>query len=349
MQNVSFKTASGCLLITVLVLVMRDHGPAQDANPKKQEQPAAAEPAPAAVAPAETTGLTELEKLDSIIRDSAGKDQEALLSRAQLNETLKHRFRVIDDLEQFERLGGKDGELHALRAQAKMLTGDFAGALRDFQAGALLGHGPGYRHFMYVLALHFAGKSPLAITELNQAIQDDPENTGNFDLRGIIYRSQGNRAAAMKDHDQSIKLSPDNAFGFIERACTNFAFGDYEAAKKDFDKSIQLGSPDAYLYRYYAYFLATCDDEKYRDAPRALQLAGVALDLEPDDGFALNAKACALALLGEYDVALGAGLRARENREFANDPELGGGVEAKAYLAAWKQGKPLFRTPDKEK
>jgi tetratricopeptide (TPR) repeat protein len=345
MQRFAFQTRRGCFLIAAMLLALRAAVTAQDSNSK---QPA---PTPAVEAPAPETILTkeaELEFLDNKIRESAGKDSDAYLSRGQLNQQLKQRHRVVDDLEQFERLGGKDAELHALRGEAKMQTGDYAGALRDFQAGALLGNSPGYRHAQYVLALHFTGNSPQALTELNQAIKADPENTGNYDVRGIIHRHHGKRAAAMKDHDQSIKLSPDNAYGFIERACTNFAFGDYAAAKRDYEKAIQLGATDAYLYRNFAFFLATCGDEHYRDAPRALQLAGVALEIDPNDGFALHAKACALALLGEYEVAVAADLRARENREFANDSEIGGGVEAKDYLAAWKQGKPLFRTPDKE-
>ncbi len=349
MQVFSSPAAIFCYLVGALTFARLDSSHAQDPFPKILKQPVA-EPEPVAETPgASFTPSTELEKLDNTIRESAGKDQETIFERARLNESLRNRYRVIEDLQQFERLGGKHEDLHAMRAQYKMQTGEFAAALRDFQAGALLGNGPGDRHTMYVLALHFTGNSQLALTELQQAIKKEPENPGNYDLRGIIYRGQGKRAAALHDHDQSIKLLPDNPYGYLERACTNYAFGDYAAAKRDFEKSIQLGSADAYIYRYYAYFLATCGDEKYRDAQRALQLAGVALELDPNDGFALHAKACALALLGEYEVAVGAGLRARENREFANDPELGGGVEGKAYLAAWKQGKPLFRTADKEK
>jgi tetratricopeptide (TPR) repeat protein len=316
-----------------------------------QEPPAkknAEADAPAAAPEPAASLLPGTEELDQRIAEAQGKDADDLLARAEKCETLKRWHRVVDDLEQVERIDPKSMD-YMQRADAKMHLGDYKGALADFQQGALRRNDLAGRQVMYVLALHFSGNSAGALAEMNAAIKASPDEAFNYSIRGLLYRAFGNRDAAIKDHDRSIKLDAELPSAYVERACTHFAFGDYAAAKKDFDQSIQLGSSDAFIYRYYAYFLATCEDETYRDSNRALQLAGVALELDPNDGFALNAKACALALLGEYDVALGAGLRARENREFAMDPELGGGVESKAYLDAWKQGKPLYRKPNKEK
>ena len=90
----------------------------------------------------------------------------------------------------------------------------------------------------------YAGKSQwdLAITDLNKAIELDPQLAEAHNNRGWVYGSQGQWDLAIIDLNKAIELDPELAEAYFNRGSTYYYKGQEDLALADFNKVIELSS-----------------------------------------------------------------------------------------------------------
>jgi tetratricopeptide (TPR) repeat protein len=99
-------------------------------------------------------------------------------------------------------------------------------------------------------------------------------------------------------------LDPENAEALVSRAEIYLASRDWGRAATDYRDAIQLDDRLGRAYQGAAWIMATCPDERYRNAELALSAAQRALEIDGDrDPRYIETLAAAYANSGQYDSA----------------------------------------------
>ncbi len=85
-----------------------------------------------------------------------------------------------------------------------------------------------------------AGRNPVAIESLSQAIGVTPDDASLFRMRADVYSMQGEYANARADFSTAVRLAPDNADLYNFRGYFLLSQNLTAEAKADFDKAVQL-------------------------------------------------------------------------------------------------------------
>ena len=107
---------------------------------------------------------------------------------------------------------------------------------------------------------------------------------------------------------------------------------DFYEASRWFEQSLEKEYDQT--YQYYAWLLATCQEEQYRDGEKAVRLAEKAMALFPNDWTSTSILAAAYAENGQFDLAVEAQNKAIELVE-EEDKE-----DARARLKAYENHRP---------
>lgn len=144
-----------------------------------------------------------------------------------------------------------------------------------------------------------------AFDDYTKAIELEPNDGFIYSLRGDAWLEQRNFEKAIADYDMALKLSPHDANLWSGRASVYEARGEYALAASDLKTAIERDANDADYRGYLALLLATCPDEKVRDAAMAYELAMQACKMTNwTDPFHLNILAAAHATQGDYTEAV---------------------------------------------
>lgn len=92
------------------------------------------------------------------------------------------------------------------------------------------------------------GQFNSAISDLNLASQQNPENSVIYDYRGTAKAEMGQFKEGLKDLDYAIKLKFNYAPHYVNRAAIKLALKQPHEACEDLEKAEQLGSNIAYKY-----------------------------------------------------------------------------------------------------
>lgn len=168
-----------------------------------------------------------------------------------------------------------------------------------------------HRH-NFAIALAMKGEYPMAIGQLDQAIQLNPQYANARFNRGELHFETGNYPAAEQDYTAAIQLSQDAQY-FNSRAHCRFLMEQYASALSDYNQATKLASDNAsyqtdlgdacqYVgkweeaakayraavaadksyaraYQNAAWLMATCPDERVRNVELATSAAKKALEL----------------------------------------------------------------------
>jgi tetratricopeptide (TPR) repeat protein len=133
------------------------------------------------------------------------------------------------------------------------------------------------RHLERGRALITRGLLEEAITELDRAIELEPDNVEIYATRGFAYIALGQIQRGIADYDRAIELESDNPILYNDRGFAYAELGRYEQAVADYDKAIEL-DPDydnvdyAYNNRGFAYGSLGKYEQAFRDFERAIAL-----------------------------------------------------------------------------
>jgi tetratricopeptide (TPR) repeat protein len=146
-----------------------------------------------------------------------------------------------------------------------------------------------------------SGEYAKAIRDYTESLNRDPENRTALLKRGQSKLKLGKARAALDDFDQLIKLDEQQASVYVERGEAKRALGEWEGSASDFRKAIQLDQKLAYAYQRAAWLMATCPEERIRNASLAVQAARQAIELgEQTDFRNHDVLAAALANDGKF-------------------------------------------------
>ncbi|CAK9228307.1 unnamed protein product [Sphagnum troendelagicum] len=77
------------------------------------------------------------------------------------------------------------------------------------------------------------------LTEMDQAIETQPQNATPFRIRGCIKGLAGDYDGALKDLDNALQLRKDDVLALLSRGIFKFLTGDYEGALPDLNQGIK--------------------------------------------------------------------------------------------------------------
>jgi tetratricopeptide (TPR) repeat protein len=216
-----------------------------------------------------------------------------------------------------------------LRGTAKFNLGRYEDAIADYSQAIAVN--PGYKALYgnRALAKHKLGFYGGAIADYSKALALDPNSTDLYINRSVAEIGLEQYKQAIVDNQKAISLNPRLPIPYNYRGYAYFKLGEskanYQAAVADYDKAIQVGGPgyDPY-YKYRDDALQklseltpkvatlTAQDlvnravekESQGDNNGALADCSKALQLEPDNTWALNVRGIAKFNLAQYAEAI---------------------------------------------
>jgi len=151
-------------------------------------------------------------------------------------------------------------------------------------------------------------------------------------------------AAAIADYDEAIRLDRKCASAYNNRGWTRMHIHDDKQAIADFDEAMRLNPKDVYPINNKSFLLSSSPDETIRNPEQAMALAEQALAVDSKNAYAMNAKACAYAVAGDFEQAIVWEKKAMENADYIKYDGLDGGIQARDRIAKW-EAKELWVIP----
>jgi len=106
------------------------------------------------------------------------------------------------------------------------------------------------KHHKAGLQLESQGRLKEAIAEFDEAIRLDPNLSGAYNNRGIVYARLGQFQQAIKDFDEAIRLNPRDALAYYNRATAYYHLDQFQSVIQDLEEAIRLNPQDAEAYYY---------------------------------------------------------------------------------------------------
>jgi tetratricopeptide (TPR) repeat protein len=151
--------------------------------------------------------------------------------------------------------------------------------------------------------------------------------------RGLVYAEQGEFEKALKDFQEVIQNLPTNQYVWINRGFAHGLMGEYQKAIEDCDRAIDNAPENLLPKNNKAWVLATCPDEKVRNAAKAIQLAkDVCTATRNQEGMYVDTLAAAYATAGKFDDAIKMQDKALEDTSFVARYGIGGQQRRQLYI-----------------
>jgi tetratricopeptide (TPR) repeat protein len=136
-----------------------------------------------------------------------------------------------------------------ISGEKKWHSGDFQGALEDFDKLIKEEPSNAYAYFSRASSLASLGKLQEAIDDANKAIELDPNLAEAYENRGSVKAMMGNQGGALLDFTRAIERDENFAVAYSNRGAVKSDLGNYEGALIDLNKAIKLDPNYADAYR----------------------------------------------------------------------------------------------------
>jgi tetratricopeptide (TPR) repeat protein len=178
-------------------------------------------------------------------------------------------------------------------------------ALNDFSRALQINRGYANTWFNRAEILSDRGDYGRALTEYSEAIRLSPKEASFYTGRGRAHARLGRAREAIEDLNAAIRLDPQNAKAHVSRGEIYLASRDWARAATDYREAIQLDDKLGPAYQGAAWIMATCPEERYRNAELAISTAQKAIELDGDaDPRYIETLAAAYANAGQYASAV---------------------------------------------
>lgn len=212
---------------------------------------------------------------------------------------------ALDDFESALKFDPDRWKARHNRGVSYALKGKFDHAIADFTA--VIEAKPDYLDGWFNRAeiLMEVGRFAEAIADYDHVIEMRPDDKSALLKRGTAATRLRRWKPAFASFNAAIDLDERDAAAYAGRGRVHEKQGNWEQAADDFRRAISLdqGSPEA--YRSVAWLMATCPDDRFRDATRAVQAAEKAEELSAAGGDwrTFDVLAAAYANAGSYEKA----------------------------------------------
>ena len=162
------------------------------------------------------------------------------------------------------------------------------------------------------------GEKDKAIEDYTNVLSIKPNDEKCYISRGDVWLDKSEFDKAINDYTKAININSTNYKAYFWRQEASTRKGDYFNAIKDLKTVIKINPTYAPAYNNYAWILATCREDKYRDGKRAIELARKASKIKPQYCY-WDTLAAAYAETGNYEEAVKAQRIAIKKLEEAGD------------------------------
>lgn len=267
--------------------------------------------------------------------------QEAarLTSEGKFDEAAAYDQKALADFEvAVERDPAKWKSLHN-RGVSYALLGRYEEALADLTKALELNANYVNTWYNRAEVRYELGQYEDAASDYTEVLRRTPDDFGALTGRGHAWFRMGELQKALADYHRAVSLDPQSAGALVNRGDTYRQLGQWQQAAADYRAAVKVDEAYGRGYRSAAWLMATCPDEKYRNADLAVRAAEKAIELDgAQDYLYLDVLAAALASAGKYSEAVQAAEQALEIAPEEATMALG------ERLTLYRDGKP-YRLP----
>ena len=136
-----------------------------------------------------------------------------------------------------------------ITGQEKWHSGDYQGALKDFDQLIKEEPNNGYAYFSRASALLELNKPQPALDDANRAIELDPSIPEAYETRGVAKLMRGDQDGALLDFNRAIELDENFVSAYSNRGALKSDLGDYDGALIDLNKAIEIDPNNVRAYQ----------------------------------------------------------------------------------------------------
>jgi|GEM_PF-817210 len=142
-----------------------------------------------------------------------------------------------------------------------------------------------------------------AIEDYTKSLELNANDPGALQGRAQAHAKLGDHARALADLNAVLVAKPTHAPALTDRGEVYAALGQWQQAADDFRAAAKADAKLGRAYRGLAWLLATCPDERQRNAEAALVIAEKAMEFDGEDHHTLDTLAAAYANAQRYAEA----------------------------------------------
>ena len=131
----------------------------------------------------------------------------------------------------------------------KWRSGDYQGALKDYDQLIKEEPNNGYAYFSRASALLELNKPQEALNDANRAIELDPSIPEAYETRGVAKLMRGDQEGALLDFNSAIELDENFVSAYSNRGALKSDLGNYEGALIDLNKAIEIDPNNVRAYQ----------------------------------------------------------------------------------------------------
>jgi tetratricopeptide (TPR) repeat protein len=255
-------------------------------------------------------------------------------NRGQVYITHKNWDPALRDFSDALKLDAKYAPLYFKRTQIHLGRNDLAKAMDDVNAGLALD--PKNHHALLVRGNIHMDRHDLdkALADYTKAIELNAKFPEAYFQRAVLHAAKKEHDKALKDSNEGLRLQPDNAAALAQRGWSLFMTKKYAEARADYERAVGLDAKEISALNNWAWMLATCPDDKYRDGKQAVALAKKACELtmEKDPG-CLDTMAAAYAEVENFDEAVRYQNRVLEDKSLDKELADEARIRLKLYMS----------------
>lgn len=223
---------------------------------------------------------------------------EVFYHRGQARKVTGDLSGALKDYEEALKLNPNASNALTQRGAAKRLTGDLSGALADHEAALQQGDNA-QAYYNRAAARAESGDIPGALSDYDQALRINPRFAEAYNRRGILRYSHGDMNGALADYGFAIAINPRLAAAYNNRGTARYAQNDIEGALADYSRAILLDENYALAYVNRGAVYADTGD-----FGAALRDYDVAIALNPQHASAYYNRGVAHLSLDQLDEAI---------------------------------------------
>lgn len=211
--------------------------------------------------------------------------------------------RAAHDYEESIRLDPSSSSGHRIRGNAYRLKKDYDQAIAEFNEAISLAPNDA-RHLSNLGVVYLEKKDyKRAEAYFSEAIRLDPTFAVALYGRGRAYLAEQDSPNAVADFNEAVRLEPNFVQAYADRGLAYAKRKQYESAIDDYTKALSMEPPErlaasTFSNRCWARFVVG------RDLQDILGDCTKAIDLRPDDAWALNTRGFTYLKLGETDRSI---------------------------------------------